>query len=366
MSDSGPIPIENSGRQTCSSGLRGRGANNNPANRFEPLYVEPDPEDLARWRECGVRTEYFIDHTRDILARNDSPDLPFEYSLNPYRGCEHGCIYCYARPTHEYLGFSAGLDFESRILVKPDAAKLLAQRLRSPRWRPQSVVFSGNTDCYQPVEKQLRLTRACLKVFLQFRNPVSVITKSALVLRDLDILRELARLNLVYVTLSVTTLDPELSRKMEPRASTPAKRLDALEKLARAGVPTNVNIAPLIPGLNEHEVPAILREAAARGVTSAAYILLRLPWGVKELFAEWLANVYPHRAGKVLHTVEETRAGRLNDPCFGTRLRGEGTRAEAIARMFELSCRKVGLTQKKFALSTEHFRRGDLRQGELF
>ncbi len=348
------------------STVKGRGTPCQPRNRFERLQLEPDDDWLESATARAVPTRYYLDHTREILARNNSPDLSFNYSLNPYRGCEHGCVYCYARPTHEYFGWSAGLDFETRILVKADAPELLARAFRSRGWQPQVVALSGNTDCYQPIEKKLEITRRCLQVFLEFRNPVNLITKNALVLRDLDVLRDLARLNLVSVTLSVTTLDAKLARLMEPRTSSPAKRLEALARLTAAGVPTNVNVAPLIPGLNESEMPAILREAAARGVQRAAYILLRLPYGVKELFFSWLERHYPERVRKVRHAVQDTRAGRLNDACFSRRLRGEGVRAETMQRLFELNCRKLGLNQREFALDTSRFRRGGLSQTDLF
>jgi DNA repair photolyase len=330
------------------------------------LEIETDPE----WQELGedrpVKTEYYVDATRDILAKNDSPDVSFTYSLNPYRGCEHGCVYCYARPTHEFFGLSCGLDFESKILVKHNAADLLVKKLSARSWTPQVVALSGNTDCYQPIERSLQITRKCLEVFLHFRNPVGIVTKNALVLRDLDILRDMAKHNLIRVTISVTTLDNNLGRKMEPRTSSPQARLAALEALTEAGIPTNVNVAPVIPGLTDHEVPAILKEAAVRGVPSTAYILLRLPWAVKGLFIDWLNQHYPERAAKVIHAVEETRAGRLNDPCFSTRMSGEGTRAETIKKMFEVACEKYGLNQSKPEFSTAHFRRGNLQQSELF
>ena len=255
--------------------IKGRAASHNPINRFEPLLLESDPEWLELEPEREIRTQFFKDHTREILAKNDSPDIAFTYSLNPYRGCEHGCIYCYARPTHEYFGLSSGVDFETKIMVKPDAPKLLEKKFKSRSWVPQVIAFSGNTDCYQPAEKKLKLTRKCLEVCLKFRNPVGIITKNSLILRDLDILQELAKFDLVATTLSVTTLDNALSRKMEPRTSAPLKRLDTLEKLVEAGIPTGVNVAPVIPGLTDHEMPEILKEASRRGVKSAAYIFMR-------------------------------------------------------------------------------------------
>ncbi len=344
----------------------GRASATNPSNRFEKIDVRPDPEWLAEQGATAIATEYFFDATRDILAKNKSPDIPFTFSINPYRGCEHGCIYCYARPTHEYFGLSAGLDFETKILVKRNAATLLRKRLASPRWTPQVVAFSGNTDCYQPAERDLEITRDCLKVFSDFRNPVSLITKSALVTRDLDVLQELAAFGLVSVTVSVTTLDNQLARVMEPRASAPAKRLEALAQLTAAGIPVCVNVAPVIPGLTDHEVPLILKEAAACGVQRAAYILLRLPHGVKELTAAWLKSNYPNRMAKVLSAVRQTRSGRLNDPAFGTRGKGSGARADAIQQMFTLACEKYGLSSEQVNLNVHHFRKPGYRQLGLF
>jgi DNA repair photolyase len=344
--------------------IKGRGTPLNPPNRFEPLAVEIDPEWLEQAEEQPVPTQYFVDHSRTILSKNDSPDIPFTYGLNPYRGCEHGCIYCYARPTHEFLGFSSGLDFETKIMVKLDAPQLLAKTFRDPKWQPQVIAFSGNTDCYQIVERRLQITRGCLEVFLRYRNPLGMITKNALILRDLDLLRQLAEYNLVHVTITVTTLDNHLVRKMEPRTSAPAKRLEAIAQLAAAGIPTGVNVAPIIPGLNEHEMPGILAEAASRGAISAGFTLLRLPYAVKDLFTNWLRQHVPDRADKVIHAIQDIRNGRLNDPRFGSRFHGEGERAETIARVFEVACRKYGLNLKRTKLSTAHFRRSE--QADLF
>jgi DNA repair photolyase len=351
-----------------SDEARGRGAGWNPPNRFEPYRLEVLPEDVDPAEEGPRRldTELLVDASRSILAENDSPDVPFRYSLNPYRGCEHGCVYCYARPSHEYLGFSAGLDFESKILVKPEAPKLLDQALRRPGWVPQTVALSGNTDCYQPVERRLELTRRCLEVFLAHRNPVAIITKNGLVTRDLDLLGELARLDLVHVAVSITTLDPELARAMEPRASAPARRLETVEILAAAGIPVGVNVAPVVPGLNDEEIPAILKESARRGARSAAYILLRLPGAVEPLFLDWLERELPDRARRVLHGIREVRGGRLGDPRFGSRMRGEGTMAESLRALFELMCRRHGLNRERRELSTARFRRNGSAQPELF
>jgi DNA repair photolyase len=337
--------------------LRSRGASSNPPNRFEALHLEPDepvPGD--------VPTTYYRDASRSVLAENDSPDVGFRFSLNPYRGCEHGCAYCYARPTHEYLGFSAGLDFERRIMVKEDAPALLRAALASPRWEPQVVALSGNTDCYQPVERQLGLTRRCLEVFAEFRNPVGVVTKSALVARDADLLAALAAHGAAHVCCSVTTLDAELARRMEPRAAQPAKRLEAIATLAAAGVPVAVLIAPVIPGLNDAELPRILAAAREAGARSASWVLLRLPRPVDALFVRWLEEHYPERKHRILHRIEDTRAGRMSDAVFGRRQRGQGEYAAQIAALFEAATRKHGLHRPLPPLSIAAFRRpGQLR-----
>lgn len=350
-----PLPQQKSSKT-------GRASTLNPAGRFDRLALEIDPA----YDSDSCKTEFFVDNTKDILAKNDSPDVSFDFSINPYRGCEHGCIYCYARPTHEYFGLSCGLDFETKILVKKNAPELLEKRFRSSSWMPQLIALSGNTDCYQPAEKELRITRKCLAVFLKYRNPVGIITKSALVTRDLDLLQDLAKHNLVAVTVSVTTLDNQLARKMEPRASSPANRLDALEQLSKAGIPANVNVAPVIPGLTDHEMPAILKEAANRGVRHAAYILMRLPFAVKELVQGWLEANYPDRVGKVLNSVRTTRDGELNDPKFKSRMSGTGARADAIRAVFKVCCKKYGLNDGEIELETKHFRRGNCAQQELF
>ncbi len=302
-----------------------------------------------------------MDSSKSILAKNDSPDLPFTYSINPYRGCEHGCIYCYARPSHEYLGFSAGLDFESKIMVKLDAAKLLEETLQKRSWEAQMVAFSGNTDCYKPIERKLQLTRQCLEVFLKYRNPVGLITKNALVLRDLDIFQEMAKYDLIHIMISITSLDADLIRVMEPRTPSPTNRLKAIEELAKHGIRVGVNAAPIIPGLTDEELPAILKAAAEHGAKSAGYILLRLPGAVKPLFLEWLQRELPKRAGKVLNRIKDTRQGELSSSCFGKRLKGEGEIAEAINKLFHINVRKYNLNKRWHGLSTEHFRR-DVKQ----
>ena len=332
-----------------------RGAAENPPNRFEPLHLEPDadwnPEDDGR-----LRTQFFKDHSKTVIARNDSPDVGFDASLNPYRGCEHGCIYCYARPTHEYLGFSAGLDFESRIMVKEDAPELLRAELLSPKWKPQVIFMSGVTDCYQPVEAKLKLTRRCLEVLAEFRNPVFIITKNRLVTRDADVLSKLAPHNAAAVWLSMTTLDNDLRKVMEPRTAPPAARLEAIRELARAGIPAGVNVAPVIPGLTDHEMPAILQAAAKAGATAAGYTIVRLPYAVAPLFEQWLATHFSDRKEKVLNRLRSLRGGKLNDSHWGTRMSGEGIFADQMERMFEVARRKAGICTDSAALSTTAFR----------
>jgi DNA repair photolyase len=342
-----------------------RGAAENPPNRFEKIVLEPD----ADWNpdeNILPRTQFFKDHSQTVIARNDSPDVGFQASLNPYRGCEHGCIYCYARPTHEFLGFSAGLDFESKIMVKEDAPELLRQELSSSKWQPQVIFMSGVTDCYQPVERQLKLTRRCLEVLAEFRNPVFIVTKNRLVTRDLDLLSELARHHAAAVWLSITTLDADLRKIMEPRTSPPAARLAALRELAAAGIPVGVNVAPVIPGLTDHEMPAILKAAAEAGATSAGYTVVRLPYAVAPLFEKWLATHFPDRKEKVLNRLRAMHGGKLYDAQWGKRMGGEGIFAEQLAQMFDVARRKAGIGNDDVELSTASFRRAGGGQLSLF
>ncbi|MFL6008212.1 MAG: PA0069 family radical SAM protein [Rubrobacteraceae bacterium] len=342
----------------------GRGAAGNPKNRFERIEVEPDE---TEGDEPRPETVYLRDHSRSIIARNDSPDIGFDASINPYRGCSHGCVYCYARPTHEYLGLSAGLDFESRILVKQDAPELLRKELLSSRWNPQVLSMSGVTDPYQPVERRLRITRRCLGVLAEFRNPVIIVTKNYLVTRDLDLLSELASHDAAAVAFSLTTLDDDLRRIMEPRTSRPARRLAAVEKLAAGGIPVGVMTAPVIPGLNDHELPNLLSAAAEAGATFAAYVPVRLPYAVAPLFEDWLARHFPERKDKVLNRIRSMRGGELNDASFGSRMRGEGLFAQHIAQLFSISCRRAGMGEGRFPkLSTAAFRGGGGAQPDLF
>jgi DNA repair photolyase len=345
--------------------VRGRGTGSNPTNRFEKRSVELDPGEADPTAPLP-RTQFFKDTSRTVIAKNDSPDLGFERSINPYRGCEHGCVYCYARPYHEFLGFSAGLDFETKILVKEDAPDLLREELASPKWTPQVIAISGVTDAYQPAERRYALTRRCLEVLADFRNPTILITKNHLVTRDIDLLADLARHGAAAVVLSITTLDPALARILEPRTSMPARRLAAVEALAKAGIPVGVNVAPVIPGLTDAEIPAILKAAAKAGASFASYSVVRLPHAVKELFTEWLEQHYPDRKIKVLNRIRGVRDGGLNDPKFGSRMSGEGVYAEQIGALFELSRKKAKLTGAQPGLSAAAFRRPPGPQLTLF
>jgi DNA repair photolyase len=342
-----------------------RGAAENPPNRFEKIQLQPD-EDWNPEDNVLPRTRFYQDDSQTVIARNESPDIGFRASLNPYRGCEHGCIYCYARPTHEYLGLSAGLDFESKIMVKANAPELLSKELSSSKWQPQVIFMSGVTDCYQPVERKLELTRRCLEVLAEFRNPVLIVTKNGLVTRDIDFLTELAKYQAVSVWLSITTLDPELRKIMEPRTSPPATRLAALGKLARAGIPVGVNVAPIIPGLTDHEIPAILKAAAAAGATAAGYTVVRLPHAVAPLFETWLETHFPGKKEKVLSQLRSLRGGKLYDAQWGKRFSGEGVFAGQIAKMFAVARRKARMRDGLSELSSSSFLRAGGSQLSLF
>jgi DNA repair photolyase len=341
---------------------KGRGAGFNPPNRFESSHheleleqVQDDDDYLAGLRHPA--TQFLPDSSRTIIASNDSPDVGFEVSVNPYRGCEHGCIYCYARPTHEFLGLSAGLDFETKIMVKHDAPELLRRELASPRWEPRVMALSGVTDPYQPVERHLGLTRRCLEVMAEFRQAVAIVTKNRMVTRDLDILAGLAAHQAAGVWLSITTLDAELAGQLEPRTSRPEGRLAAIRALAAAGIPTGVMIAPVIPGLTEHEMPAILDAAARAGARFACYVMLRLPMAVSGLFEDWLGRHRLAAKEKILGRIRAMRAGKLNDPRFGNRMRGEGPLADLVRQMFYTSSRASGLNQQPWPVSAAAFRR---------
>ena len=357
----------------------GRGALSNASSRYddEKRIRTDDGWDIED-ELPPLRTTLTRDATRTILARNTSPDVPFDRSINPYRGCEHGCIYCFARPTHAYLGLSPGLDFETRILFKPEAAKLLAAELASPKYRCDVVAMGTNTDPYQPVERDLKVTRQILRVLSDFNNPVGIVTKNHLITRDIDILADMARRNLAEVFLSVTTLDRDLARTMEPRASAPHRRLAAIRELSDAGIPTGVMSAPMIPGLNDHEMEAILEAASKAGATRAGYTVLRLPLEIKDLFEEWLRTNRPDRAERVLSLVRQMRGGELYKAKFGERMRGEGPIAELLSRRFIAAVKRLGLNRIRYRLDTLRFAvpeahrtalvdpRRDARQMKLF
>ena len=344
--------------------IQGRGASVNPRNRFEALSFEWD-DDVSPEDRPAPKTRFYEDASETIVTYNQSPDIPFEASVNPYRGCEHGCAYCYARPTHEYLGFSAGLEFESKIMVKKNAPELLLKEFSSHKWEPQLLAFGGVTDPYQPIERKLEITRQCLRVCLEVRNPVGLVTKNRLVTRDIDILSEMAELRLAQIFLSINSLDTELARKMEPRTSSPRDRLRTVEKLAKAGVPVGVLVAPIVPGLNDHEIPAALKAAYEAGASFASPILLRLPHGVKELFVDWLNREYPTKADRVESRIRETRKGELDSAVFGERMRGTGIFADQIHRMFKVNAKRYGLDKSMVPLDTSIFRRPGGTQMEM-
>ncbi|GIZ50485.1 PA0069 family radical SAM protein [Noviherbaspirillum aridicola] len=337
---------------------KGRGACSNERSRFESWRRErepaPPPDDEAD-APAPTRTTVWMKQARSIISANDSPDIPFDASINPYQGCEHGCIYCYARPSHAYIGLSPGLDFETQVQAKANAAELLEKTLSARGYRPKLIVLGGNTDPYQPAERELGITRSVLEVLERFRHPVSVTTKSGLVLRDADILARMARQGLARVYVSVTSLRNETMRSLEPRASAPARRLAAIRGLHEAGVPVGVLVAPVIPAITDIEMEAILEQAAAAGAKSAAWILLRLPREVAGLFEEWLQAHYPQRARHVLSLLAQMRGGRLYDPEFGTRMSGTGVFADLLRQRFELACRRHGLNRERQPLRTDLF-----------
>jgi DNA repair photolyase len=346
------------------------GSEIDPPNRFETIHREADLEQLehdqALPRDGSRRNiEYLDDASRSIVSENQSPDIAFRYSVNPYRGCLHGCAYCYARPGHEFLGFNAGLDFETKIVVKHDAPKLLREFLSKKHWKPEPIAFSGVTDCYQPAERMFRLTRQCLEVALSCRQPVSIVTKNALILRDLDILRQLAEHRLVHVYLSITSLDAELARDMEPRTSIPAARLRAVRTLTDAGVPVGAITAPIIPGLNDSEIPQILEAAKEAGAIQASYVLLRLPLTVEPVFLEWIRRTRPDSAEKVIGRIQETRAGKLNDSTWGERMVGNGLIADQIRNLFRVFRAKHGLDSEMPPYNLDAFRPPVPASGQL-
>jgi len=348
---------------------RGRGAISTIGNRFDTLHsVQVDDGWDSLETATPLKTTVHADSTRVIIARNKSPDIPFDRSINPYRGCEHGCVYCFARPSHAYLGFSPGLDFETQIVAKHDAAVLLRKELSAKGYSPAVLAMGSNTDPYQPVERDLRITRSILEILLEARHPLSIVTKSILVTRDIDLLSEMAKLQLVKIYVSVTTLDRRLARLMEPRASTPSKRIEAIAALHQAGIPVGVMAAPMIPALNDMELEKILAEAHAAGADEAGYILVRLPLELSEIWRQWLDEHYPDRAARVMKLLQECRGGRDYTPEFGERMRGQGVYADLLAQRFGLAIRKLGLNQRRLKLRTDLFRApaADQRQGVLF
>ena len=347
------------GRMTAlSQQARGRGAGVNMSGRFEALSRSLFDDGWQGLEDLpAFRTTVFEEKPKSIISRNDSPDIGFDQSINPYRGCEHGCSYCYARPAHAYMGLSPGLDFESKIFAKPDAAKLLRAELSAKNYVPKTIALGANTDAYQPIERERRITRAILEVLSEFNHPLGIVTKSALVTRDIDILAPMARRGLVKVALSVTSLDPKLARAMEPRASTPAKRLAAIALLSEAGIPTVVMAAPIIPAVNDSEIEAILSAARTAGASEAGYVMLRLPHEVKDVFKDWLHATMPDRAAKVMSLVKSVSGGKEYDAAFGKRQTGTGPYAWTIGRRFELSCQRLGLNRRKLKLDVSQFRR---------
>lgn len=342
---------------------KGRGSLGNPSNRFDRIEFEPTGEEIAEG--ISPKTSFFRDTAKSLITYNDSPDVGFNAGINPYRGCEHGCVYCYARPSHEFLGLSLGLDFETKIFVKEGAPGILRKELSRNSYKPETIAVSGNTDCYQPAEKRFGLTRACLEVLLEFRNPAAIITKNRLVTRDLDLLREFARWNGILVAVTITTLDTDLRRHMEPRTSSPAMRIRTIEDLSAAGIPTIVMVAPVIPGLTEHEIPKIIECASGAGACGAGYIMLRLPYGVSDIFTAWLGRHYPDRKEKVLNRIMSVRDGKLNSAEFHDRMKGRGVYAEQVKNMFDMARRKAGFGRGMIELSTKEFRRPGREQLNL-
>lgn len=352
----GPNTTGGEGRQPS---LVGRGAQLNPHNRFEKIQLqhfdEFEQEETLAPRK--IPTTYFQDDTRTILSENSSPDIPFRYSLNPYRGCLHGCAYCYARPTHEYLGFSAGVDFESKIMVKRKAPELLRARLRSKSWQPEPIIMSGATDCYQPIEKELQITRGCIQVASEYNQPINVVTKNALVTRDLDILASMAEKQLARVAISITSLDQSLTRTLEPRTSSPQARLNTIRQLSDAGVDVTVMIAPLIPGLNDDETAQILEASKDHGAKFSSYVLLRLPLTVAPLFMDWLSRNRPMQKDKIESLIQQTRSGKLNQTEFAKRMRGTGKLADLIKQSFAVFSKRAGLARQPPPLRVDLFHR---------
>ena len=344
--------------------IKGRGAADNPQGRFETLARSHEPGAESPSRPQTVVT---LQQARSIIARNDSPDLPFTRSINPYQGCEHGCIYCYARPSHAYLGLSPGLEFETRLFAKENAADLLRRELSLPGYRCELIALGANTDPYQPIEREHRITRSILEVLWEFRNPVGIVTKGSLIERDLDLLERMAREGLAQVFVSIGSLDGEIARTLEPRAAAPYRRVETVRRLSERGVPCGTLVAPIIPFLNDKDMEAVLEAVSEAGARMAGYTLLRLPWEVKDLFKDWLERHYPLKAKHVMARIRDMRGGRDNDPRFGSRMKGEGQFAELLAKRFEIACKRLGLNAGgRKRLDTTKFRRPDPSQGKLF
>ncbi len=360
------VPAGEPGAAVDRERRRGRGAHSNASGRYEPLArVGFDDGWQSRDELPPFKTSVTVDATRKIITRNDSPDISFDRSINPYRGCEHGCVYCFARPTHAYLGLSPGLDFESKLFMKPDAPELLERELSAPGYVPKVIAIGTNTDPYQPIERQYKIMRGILEVLERAGHPVGIVTKSALVLRDLDILARMAQRDLVKVAISVTTLDAKLARTMEPRASTPPRRLEALRQLVKAGVPASTLVAPVIPAINDAEIERILEAVAATGVRHAGYVLLRLPLEVRDLFREWLMANFPDRYRHVFKLIRDMRGGKDYDATFGKRMTGTGPIAWMIGRRFEVACERLGFNTTKVSTTTTHFRPAPAASAQL-
>jgi DNA repair photolyase len=352
-----PAPAGEVGMAVDRERRRGRGAHSNASGRYEPLARVAFDDGWEKLEDLPpFKTSVTADATRKIITRNDSPDISFDRSINPYRGCEHGCVYCFARPTHAFLGLSPGLDFESKLFMKPNAPELLERELSAPGYTPKVIAIGTNTDPYQPIERRYQIMRRILEVLDRAGHPVGIVTKSALVLRDLDILARMAKRDLVKVAISVTTLDAKLARTMEPRASTPPRRLEALRQLVKAGVPTSTMVAPVIPALNDAEIERILEEVAETGVRHAGYVLLRLPLEVRDLFREWLMANFPDRYRHVFKLIRDMRGGKDYDSTFGSRMTGKGPIAWMIGRRFEVACERLGFNATSVRTTTEHFR----------
>jgi DNA repair photolyase len=348
--------------------IKGRGAQGKSHNPFIKLQVVQEHiEGIDEASDLARKTQYFFEHPKKIVNKVNSPDLNLEYSLNPYQGCEHGCVYCYARNSHTYWGFDAGMDFESKIIIKKNAPEIFEKQMMNPKWEVLPIMLSGNTDCYQPAERKFQLTRKILEIALKFKQPVSIITKNSLVTRDIDILAEMAKENLIHVNISITSLMEETRLALEPRTSSAIKRLKTIEALSKNGIPVNVMAAPIIPGLNSHEIPEILKAASEHGAQAASYLIVRLNGQVAQIFTEWVQTVFPDRADKILHQIENCHGGSLNDSRYGVRMRGEGKEAEAIAALFKISYLKYFKAKRLSPLNLTAFKRpGSMEQLSLF